>query len=51
MGSRIIGRVIATEKNPTTMDDFTFWTDSHLQLHAFDIVKVKHAMFITKFNK
>lgn len=37
-----IGRVIATEKSPTTMDKFTFWTDSDLKLHAFDIVKVKH---------
>lgn len=42
MGDKIIGRVIATEKNPTTMDEFTFWTDSNLKLHAFDIVKVKH---------
>lgn len=42
MGARIIGRVIATEKHPTTMDDFTFWTDSNLHLHAFDIVKVRH---------
>ena len=42
MESKLIGRVIATEKNPTTMDDFTFWTDSNLRLHAFDIVKVKH---------
>lgn len=37
-----IGRIIATEKVPTTMDKFTFWTDSDLKLHAFDIVKVKH---------
>ena len=37
-----IGRVIATEKVPTTMDKFTFWTDADLKLHAFDIVKVKH---------
>lgn len=37
-----IGRVIATEKAPTTMDKFTFWTNSDLKLHAFDIVKVKH---------
>lgn len=37
-----IGRIIATEKNPTTMDTFSFWTDSNLKLHAFDIVKVKH---------
>ena len=37
-----IGRVIATEKAPTTMDKFTFWTNADLKLHAFDIVKVKH---------
>lgn len=28
-----IGRIIATEKVPTTMDKFTFWTDSDLKLH------------------
>ena len=39
---RLIGRVIATEKKPTTMDEFTFWTNSDFKLHAFDIVKVKH---------
>lgn len=42
MNTKIIGRIIATEKKPTTMDDFTFWTASNLKLHAFDIVKVKH---------
>ena len=42
MKNKLIGRVVATEKKPTTMDDFTFWTDSDLKLHAFDIVKVKH---------
>ena len=40
MTNKLIGRVVATEKNPTTMDKFTFWTDSNLKLHAFDIVKV-----------
>ena len=40
--NKLIGRVLATEKTPTTMDNFNFWTDSHLQLHAFDIVKVEH---------
>lgn len=40
--SKLIGRVIATEKCPTTMDKFTFWTDSNLKLHAFDIVKIGH---------
>ena len=37
-----IGRVVATEKAPTTMDKFTFWTNADFKLHAFDIVKVKH---------
>lgn len=40
--SKLIGRVLATEKSPTTMDEFNFWTNSDLKLHAFDIVKVEH---------
>jgi len=40
--SKLIGRVLATEKSPTTMDEFNFWTNSNLKLHAFDIVKVEH---------
>lgn len=40
--SKLIGRVIATEKSPTTMDKFQFWTNSNMKLHAFDIVKVVH---------
>ena len=40
--SELIGRVVATEKTPTTMDKFTFWTNSDMKLHAFDIVKVQH---------
>ena len=40
--SKLIGRVLATEKNPTTMDEFNFWTNSDLKLNAFDIVKVEH---------
>lgn len=39
---RLIGRVLATEKNPTTMDVFCFWTEQNEKLNAFDIVKVKH---------
>lgn len=42
MDNKLIGRIIATEKNPTTIDKFIFWTDSNLVLHAFDIVKVGH---------
>ena len=41
-GNKLIGRVSATEKYPTTMDKFTFWTDSDLRLGAFDIVKAEH---------
>lgn len=42
MTNTIIGRVLATEKKPTTIDDFTFWTDPELILNPFDIVKVQH---------
>lgn len=42
MENTIIGRVVATEKKPTTIDDFTFWTDPQLILNPFDIVKVQH---------
>lgn len=42
MVNTIIGRVLATEKNPTTIDNFTFWTDPELILNPFDIVKVQH---------
>jgi len=38
---RLIGRVLATEKSPTTMDKFCFWTEQNEKLNAFDIVKVK----------
>ena len=41
-GNKLIGRVSATEKNPTTMNSFTFWTDSNFKLGAFDIVKAEH---------
>jgi len=40
--TKLIGRVIATEKNPTTIDKFCFWTEQDKKLNAFDIVKVKH---------
>lgn len=42
MKSRLIGRVIATEKKPTSVDTFAFWTDSKLILNPFDIVRVDH---------
>ena len=40
--SKIIGRVLATEKAPTTIDNFAFWTNPTLILNPFDIVKVEH---------
>ena len=40
--SEIIGRVAATEKFPSTMDKFYFWTDANFRLNAFDVVKVEH---------
>lgn len=39
---RIIGKVIATEKNPSTIDDFYFWTSQEMILNPFDVVKVIH---------
>lgn len=40
--NKVIGRVIATEKYPTTMDKFCFWTDKNLILNPFDVVIVKN---------
>jgi DNA helicase HerA-like ATPase len=37
----LIGRVIATEKEPTTIDMFNFWTNIDTKLSAFDLVKVE----------
>lgn len=39
---RIIGKVSATEKSPSTIDDFYFWTDKKQILSPFDIIKVGH---------
>lgn len=39
---KVIGRVIATEKNPSTIDDFYFWTKQDLVLNPFDVIKVQH---------
>lgn len=45
-----IGKVIATEKAPTTVDEFYFWTDKELILKPFDVVTVKHVMGSTTFG-
>ena len=38
----IIGKIIATEKQPSTIEDFTFWTKKDLKLKPFDVVAVEH---------
>lgn len=41
--NKIIGKVSATEKNPSTIDYFYFWTDSQSDnLSPFDVVMVKN---------
>jgi len=37
-----IGRIIATEKQPSTIEYFTFWTDKNVKLKPFDVVVVDH---------
>ncbi len=37
-----IGKVVATENHPTTIDDFYFWTNVDLIINPFDVVKVNH---------
>lgn len=39
---KIIGKVSATEKCPSTIDEFYFWTDKKQILSPFDIIKVNH---------
>lgn len=39
---RVIGKVLATEKNPSTMEEFYFWTKPEMILNPFDVVKVEH---------
>ena len=39
MANTVIGRVVATEKNPTTIDNFTFWTDPKLILNLLTLSK------------
>ena len=37
-----IGKIIATEKVPTTVEYFYFWTDKQLVIKPFDVIKVEH---------
>ena len=40
--SKNIGKIAATEKAPTTIDEFFFWTNKERILSPFDVVKVEH---------
>ena len=40
--TKAIGKVSATESNPSTIDEFYFWTDKKQILSPFDVVKVMH---------
>ncbi|MCD9188944.1 MAG: hypothetical protein LUM44_21180 [Pyrinomonadaceae bacterium] len=37
-----IGKIVATERTPSTVDEFYFWTDQKLILKPFDVIKVEH---------
>ena len=42
MAGKVIGKVAALEKNPSTIDHFFFWTDKDTLLNPFDVVVVDH---------
>ena len=42
MSGKIIGKVAALEKTPTTIDSFNFWTGKNTLLNPFDVVVVEH---------
>lgn len=42
MAIEIIGKVSATEKSPSTVDEFYFWTHKERVLSPFDVIKVWH---------
>lgn len=37
-----IGKVVATEKAPSTVEEFYFWTNQEFILKPFDVIKVEH---------
>ncbi len=40
MSNTVVGKVAALEKQPSTNDEFVFWTKPDVMLSAFDVVKV-----------
>jgi uncharacterized protein len=45
-----IGKVVATERAPSTVDEFYFWTQKDLIIKPFDVIKVKHIKHSTTFG-
>lgn len=39
-----IGKVSATEKSPTTNDEFIFWLDDNIEIKPFDIIKAENSV-------
>ena len=37
-----IGKIVATERAPSTVDEFYFWTNKDLIIRPFDVIKVAH---------
>lgn len=50
MAEEIIGKVSATEKNPSTINEFYFWTKAGYKLSPFDVIKVEHIEDSTTFG-
>lgn len=50
MAEEIIGKVSATEKNPSTINEFYFWTMAGRELSPFDVIKVEHIKDSTTFG-
>lgn len=42
MSEEAIGKVSATENNPSTINEFYFWTQAGYKLSPFDVIKVEH---------
>ena len=45
-----IGKISATEKNPTTNDEFIFWLEDNVEIRPFDIIKVQNNIENKKSN-
>ena len=47
MTEEIIGKVSATDKNPSTINEFYFWTKAGYKLSPFDVIKVDHIVIVS----